>query len=820
MHQLYATGTVAVNRVGTHTPPPGRSLQLPAVRASSNGLDPAAVSAVLPHAGYSAATFGAARPLPPRLALLNTAGGRVLTHAVQTGDTFFAHAILNVPDTSDAQLAIQTWGSPQWQRTPPDAATDLPDLPFLPVADVLDDAALQAWLDAAEHRDLLEFALTALLGSPPAKRVFLAAPADDVARVIYAVTRAMPGGLLDEFTFSTFEPDPLACPARLVGFDGGADHDLPDACYRGHVALNTFTGKRSDVTAEVPFAAFAVAALARGEVAPLDDLKATWQRLGLKDAKRFDLVYRLARGTGTLSKDEAADALGHPPLAAWVSARTDALNQFLDWALDDRTFATRSFVRAVQSLRQKPDQLAKLTAAVRDAGTRAVLAGDTTRAATAIEVVLPTVAPAKANAVWGELLAQFADPAKLSWDMRGYLLPRFVRFKQQQSAPAGVDAALAPWLDVPTERLAEFLALDLPKPYQLAACRACLKRDAEPSPTVVTTVAANPALALTLLQPTDGTEPAAKLYESLLTEAPERPWFEDVLARAADYPTALLNRFFEASLATTKLDADRLVRTQGGRLLDLFAGQSGLDRLGTTFLAAPPADVLTNQSVLSFLGRLREQAGLGDELTARIDAVRAVRAYLDRPTFTAEAMAPVAAAFAVAPPVLPKAAQQDVFAAVADTLQQRAAAIGFQDDLEAVLTHFGGTLAADATDLYENLLRSHRGRTAEFGRQGNAVHTFLAVALGATKSADLAGKFDGLDGHAFAVAADAAKRGGQRVLDEVDRRAKDWPKAAQTKWGFLLAAVKPRTRWQRDLACAAVGGAVAAGVALALRFLI
>jgi hypothetical protein len=817
MQQVYASGPGVANGSWTNTPAPGRSLSLPAVRASSVGVGQAELQAVLPLAGgVWADSADADRPTPVRLALLNTYAGRLLTHTVWTADGYFAHSILNVPRSADAQLAIQTWGSPQWQRTPPDATADLPELPFLPVADALDDGTLTAWLDAPAHRELLEFALTALLGTPADTRVFLAAPADDVAKVLYAVTRVVPANLLDEFTFSTFEPDPLACSARLIGCGG----DLPDACYRTAAALNTHTGKRTDLRADVPFAGFAVAALARGEFAPIDDLKATWQRLGLKEAKQFDLVYRLARGTGTLTKPEAADALQHPPLAAWVSTRADVLHQFLEWALDDRTFATDSFARSVQTLRQKPDQLAKLAAAVREAGVKAIQDGDKARTATALEVVFPMVAPAKANAVWGELLTQFADPARLPWEMRGYLLAKFVRFKQQQSAAAGVEAAFAPWLDVPTDRLADFLALDLPKPYHLAACRACLKRETEPTPALVATIAANPTLALTLLQPADGEGQAAKLYEALLSETPGKPWFEDVIAHAADYPATLLNRFFETSLDADKLDADRLVRTQGGRLFDLFAGQSALDRLGAKFLATPPADVLSNQTVLGFLGKLRDQACLSDELKSRIDAVRAVRAYLDTPTFTADAMTPVAAAFAVTPPALPRSAKQDVFDAVAKVFRSRSGAAGLQDDLESVLTQLGGTLAADPADLYENLLRTLRGEGGDFGRDANAVHTFLAVALGATRTPELAGKLDGLDGHAFAVAADAAKRGGNRLLDAVDRRSKDWPKEARTKWGFLLAAVRPKSRWQRDLTFAAVGAAVAAAVALALRFAI
>ena len=816
MQQLYATGSLT-RTDGVQTPPPGKGLRLPAVTAATGGLKADLVHSVLPHALYTPPAGGADR-LPVRLALLNTPTGRVLTHAVPTGESYFAHTLVNLPDTADAQLAIQTWGSPLWQQSAPESAGDLPELPYLPVADVLDDAAVKDWLGNPAHRELLEFALTALLGTPADRRVFLAAPADDVAKVIYAVTRALPGSLLEAFTFSTFEADPLASTARLVGCECGDGHDLPDACYRTGSTFNTTTGKRSDLRAEVPFAGFAAGTLASGEFAPLDDLKATWQRLGLTDAKQFDLVYRIARGTGPLTKSEAADALQHPPLAAWLAVRADVLTQFLEWALDDRGFANQSFVRAVQAVRQKPDVLAKLADTVRDAGVNAIVAGDKTSASTALEVVLPMASPAKANAVWGELQTVVADPAALSWEMRWHLLPRFVRFRQQQKQAAGVDPAFARWLDVPTDRLGELLGLDLPKAYQLEACRACLRRDGEPTADLTATLARHPHLVLTLLQPADGDERAVKLFESLLAEAPAKPWFEDVIAAAADYPTPLLNKFFEATLAASKLDADRLVRTQGGRLLDLFAGQSGLDRLGTQFLAVPPADVLNNHTVLAFLDKLREQPNLSAELTARIDAVKAVRAYLDSPQFTPEGMAPVAAAFAVTPPALPPTAKQDVFAAVSTELTKRADSPTLQADLEAVLTHLGGTLATDPTDLFENLLRDVRGRMPEFGRRANAVHTFLGVALGATDTPELAGKLTGLDGHAFAVAADAAKKGGNRLLDSIDGRAKAWPADARTKWGFLLAAVRPRSRWLRDVACGLIGAAITAAVWVALRF--
>ncbi|MFO0849299.1 MAG: hypothetical protein U0871_12205 [Gemmataceae bacterium] len=813
MKQLYAAGPLM-----------GREPQvgLSAVRATSAGVKPDELVAALSAAGYTPPPANTTdRKLPVRLALLNTPAGRLLTHIAPNGGTYFAHTLLDVPASADAQLAIQTWGSPQWQRHDPDSPADLPDLPYLPVADVLDDAAVQKWLDAPARRDLLEFVLTALLGTPPTTRVIVAAPADDVARVVYAVTRSLPPGLLDDFTFSTYEPDPLACPARLVGYDAGADDlELPAGCYAdGCVGFNPATGKRSELAATVPFAGFAADCLATGECGPLDEVKATWQRLGLTDRTKFDLVFRLARGTGVWTKEEAAEALQHPTLAAWVSSKTDAVKQFLDWAMDDREFATGSFTKVVQTLRQKPDHIAKVGPAVRELGLKMVRTGDLVRTANALEVVLPMVAPAKATAVWGELLAQLGDPTPLAWPTRWYLLPRFVRFKQQQGA-SGIDPALARWVDVPADKLGELLALDLPRAYQLAAGWACLNQPGEPSAELARTIGRHPGLTLTLLQPDEHgltDDRSVQLFERLLAEAPEHPWFEDLLRAAGKFPADLLNRFFEATLASGKLDADRVIRTQGPQLLELFAGQSGLDRLGTQFLANPPADLLHNPSLLGFLDRLRDEPQVGDALQSRIAAVKAVRGYLDEPAFAPEPMTAAAEALRLTPPAVPASAKNEVFAAVSGALAGRATSESLQADLEAVLVRFGDVLANDPADLSENLLRDLRGRT-DFARRPGLVHAFLAVALGAAKSPELVGKLDGLDVQAFAIATESAKAGGRRLLAEIDARTSDWPKAAKTQWGFLKAAVQPRSRLLRDVAVFVAGAAVASVGWAVMRF--
>jgi len=818
MQQVISVGTVSRPQRGSidETPAPGAMLHWPTIAARSGGVSESTIRSLLPHTMYAGSPDGTANR-PTRLALLETPAGRVLTHAVAAEGQYFAHTLLNVPETADAQLAIQTWGSPQWQRSKPDSNGELPELPYLPVADRLDDGVLKEWLVSPDRVELLEFVLSAWLTLPADEQIALVADADDVANVVYALTRVLPANLLERFTFSTYESDVLGCKAKLVGHSAdGDDGDLPDSSYRRGAAFNTRTGKRSDRAADHPYAKFAGRALAEGKLQPIDDLKSTWQRLGLKTTEQFDLVVRLARGTGSLTKAEAAEALQHPPLAAWVSARADALNQFLDWALEDRAFAATSFVRAVQSLRQKPDVLAKVADRVREAGSTALKSGDVARAATAWEVVLPMVAPTKANSVWGELLADTAGLEAYGWDARKYLLPKLVRYQQQAGKPEG---ELANWFDVPAERLADVLALDVPKAHHLAACRNVWKRDGQPDAEFAATLSKHPALVQSLLQAGEA-DRAKALFERLLDAAPQHGWFEDALAQHEKFAPERLNAFFEASLQANKLDSDRLVRTQGPQLLELFAGQSGLDRLGEQFLAKPPADALKNPAIASFFDALHRHPGTGPALKERIESQQTVRSFLADPAFDTATLENLAKAFVVSPTALPDGTKNDAFDAAVKALQSRRDATVLQTDLEAAMVHAGATLATGPADLFENVLRAWRTGTPDFAKRPEHAIPFLAIALGANVASELDGQLDGLDGQAFAVATDAAKHGGCKQLDEIDAASKQWPREAQAKWGFLHAAVRPKPRWQRDLAFAGIGAGVGAAVALLVKLFV
>jgi hypothetical protein len=689
---------------------------------------------------------------------------------------------------------------------------------YLPVASVLSDAELKTFLAHPAHCDLLQFLLAALLSARPDSRIFVGAPADQVALCIYGITRALPNALLADFTFSTYEADPLPCPARLVGTCWTEpDRDLPEACYAGgNFAYNTHTGRKTELAGEVPFAEFAVRALARGQTTHLDEFHANWQRLGINDATLFELVFRLARGTGTLSKEESQRILHHPALCAWVAVRPDAMGQFLEWALDDQAYATTTFSRAVAALRQKPEQLAKLAGTVHGRGLAALRDGDLNRTRNALEVLMPMVAPARATAIWTDLLATVDDPEALSWEIRGYLLPYVVRLHPLPLGQAP-DAAVERWLRVPPDRLGWLVGLHLPQSYHLAACLACLRQDGEPTPALARALAGHPDLVLAVLQHLPaGDGKTLDLFRAVLAEAPAHPWVDDLVRAGKSLPVKLLNECVETAMEAGRVQPRLLVRAHGPALLELLAHQTSLDRLAARLLGQPADDLLTDRPLAEFFQALAGVGGLSEPVRARLESYLAVHAFLRQPALDSDVLLRVAAALRLDPPLFPVSVRDDVRDAVADAWLHRSPGDGVQADLETVLLAVGPAWPGGPSGLLRELLRDQLDNKA-FWKQADWLHAILAVALGAPQSIELAAQLDNLEAEAYGLAQQIARAGGARVLAAIDQRTAGWPRAARSQWNFLAKAVRPRGLRDRFRdGCLVAGGALLGAVGVVI----
>ncbi|HMP02226.1 MAG TPA: hypothetical protein PKC45_06975, partial [Gemmatales bacterium] len=732
----------------------------------------------------------------------------------------FSHLLLDVPSTVDAQQVLMSWSSDQWQRSDPGTAAALPEMLYLPVAARLDDAGLAAFMANAAQRDLVQFVLAAYLTTPSSTRIFLAVAPELMIWSLYALCRAFPQTLVEELTFSSYESEPVSVSARLVATSWAdpTGRDLPATCYDGlGVGFNLYSGTKTAVNTSKPFVEFALESLASGKPVALDEFRATWHRLGVKGLGMLDLVYRLDRGTGEMTKEESRAALADPALAAWVAGKPEPLGQMLEWSFDDLDYATSIFSRAIVPLRQKPEVLAKLGSTVLEIGTASLRGGNLPRTRNALEVLLPMVAPAKAAGVWQELIQGCSDPGAMTWEMRAYLLPRLAKLKPLQLGQTP-DAEVQRWLTLSDDHLAEFLRLELPQPYLLAATLQALG-DSERWPAVVRALADHHALVLPLLgqlaaQP-GGADRAVSLFEAILAES-SRPWAEDLVRHGRLLPTPVLDRCLLAALQAPSADVVGLVRGQGVALVDRLAGQASLERIAQVLLGRPGAELLADQAFEQFLAALGPTTTLSESVRRRLDDFLAVRAFLQKPELSRDTLRRVAQALQATPELFSSQVRDRVVAVAAGPL--RSGQPGVMQDLENVLLALGLCYSGGPSELYR-VLHGELREDRNFWRTEELVHAFMALSLDASQVPEVNAELNGLDDSAYALVQGMRHYGGPKLVAAIDKRTETWPRPARRQWVFLTQSGKPASFQGplRDLLMVAIGTGLAALVFFILR---
>ncbi len=141
-------------------------------------------------------------------------------HRTRAGNVF-THALVNPPDGFDARTALLGWRHRFWRvEDSDDFDLELPDVGPDDMAGRSEalDADLRSVLSAPSGRKLLRFVFTAFLVSAGEdSQIFVVAPAPEVALCRWGVARSLPARLRAGLTFSTHEPNPVNCSARLVG---------------------------------------------------------------------------------------------------------------------------------------------------------------------------------------------------------------------------------------------------------------------------------------------------------------------------------------------------------------------------------------------------------------------------------------------------------------------------------------------------------------------------------------------------------------------------------------------------------------------------
>ncbi len=772
------------------------------IRAASAGIGPERLRAALPYMAYSLPPH--VHPLqlapessPVRLAYLRSPQlGAILCHSVAAGldpsthrpGNFFSHLVMDTPPVLTAGSAIKTWQSDSWQQVDGPFDATLPDVEEIHASGTITDETLSQFLSSEHGQRMFHFVLAAMLTAGPDWRIFLAAPSQDVALCVYGLTRVLPDGCQRSLTFSTYESQPLSCPARLVGTWAGdsADTDMPSSCYSGRaVGYNSCTGRASQVTLHGDFADYAAKAAMTGDRQGLHDFLTVCDQCGVDRLDLLEPAWRAELG-GQLSTNDVRHLLPCPRFLSHLLEQPHTRRPLLDRLAEDPELAATAAAHVVPVLKDNSEALAATRESAAQAAIEATLHGKLMQTRALVETILPAVSDAPAASAAVAVMKAIADPHAVPWQTRSHLLTQLTRVPSN----AQESAVLVRWLSPSQTELPLLCGLPLPNAWKAHACLTCLVHAGVTS-AVVNTLLKDRELLLEVLRRLPGNVDAARHLSSLiaaLLAASTAPsgLVGDLVSRRSGLSPEITSAFLTTAARSGTIDVFSLASRCGPSLLEMLDGGNGLDAFLANLLDLPPDKLLNDRQILELCrAAMRTQAR--DEIRRGLDSVLVVRSFLDRPFLNRESVARVAIAL--------RAFRN---ATVTESVLQAAlASILAEEDsphvgslLESLLAELGSVYGG-VGGLYGWLLQEFRSRKV-FWKRPYLICAMVATGLGAADSADPTRHVATTARPARDLAEEVAKRSPRRVFTFIDQQSREWPEGARLHWELFAKFLRPR----------------------------
>jgi len=502
------------------------------IRAKSAGLSLPEAEGMADLANYWVpASSSSARVPGTRLALFRpSAGQAVLVHGVLRpglvggrAGVSFEHLLARLPGSLSVLDAIRLWGSPAWRREDGEFSAALEPFPWeAALADSADSGA-----GPATPGDLAAFAvrenanlpwaavLQACLELPQRsiEKLFLAGPADELAKLLLVAFNCLPGRFCQELTFSTHENPRGTKGVRIVGVTvlEAGETDLPAFCYEGQYrAVNLFEGLRSDSLIIGPAAALMIDWLRCGQSAHVQALRERFGTLDPADApgtRELDLLsLEVARGPGDATADQRVELLSNRAISRSRIRDPGEIARLLAAAEAEGTLLTRLAAEWSGWLPADESTAHALVAALATAAWERLQAGAPFESLAAVAGFAGLTSTALEARVWAALYERCRNappetPAPTA-TTRLRLLSLWLA-EGGETAAAQSPSIPAGWLQVIGGELASFLQSPLP----FALRRECLEHslsapggwDGSAAVDFVNAVAQAPELALELL---------------------------------------------------------------------------------------------------------------------------------------------------------------------------------------------------------------------------------------------------------------------------------------------------------------------------------
>ncbi len=774
-------------------------------RGASAGLGPERLRAALPYMAYGLPDYihplqNSPVPSPVRLAFLKTPElGSILCHSVSAGldpttdrpGNFFSHVLLDVPPTFTAETAIKTWESDSWRRADGPFQATLPDIEDVHTSEAFTDEGLRQFLSSESGQRMFRFVLEAMLTTAADNRIFLAASSQDVAVCVYGLTRVLPQTCLGTLTFSTYEYQPLSCPARLIG-TGAADasqSDMPSSCYSGKaVGYNSSTGRMSQMTLQGDFVEYAMAAATTGDRTRLDELLAVCGQCGIDRPELLNLVCRAEFGSELVKNDLLRLAI-YPRFLSHLLGKPSIRQPWLDRFAEDDELTGVLASQVVPVLKEDREAIAAFGETAMQATVEAIRHGKLTKTRTLLEHILPATSDATAASSHMAVLDEIGDPNAVPWQTRAYLLTQMAGIPSD-----GLHSALrARWLSPQPAELPLLCGLPIPDRWKTHACLSCLLHAGVTSPlidTLTSHLELLPEVLRHLPRDKGATQNLPSLVAALLARSNAPAGLVGDLLRHRDQMRPeVTSAFLTAAAQSGDIDVLQLASQCGPGLLEVLSGGNDLDTFLARLLDCSAERLVNDRQILALFQTAARKKGPG-EIRDGLESALAIRSFLDRPTLNGEALSRVATALRTFQNSASSRIGMSVLEVALDTICAREDSPSIGRAVESLLLNFGLLMSEGPNGLYRRLLEQFRARK-DFWRRQHLICALVAVGLGAT-STDLSRQATVMAEQARDLAEEVARRSKRRVFAFIERQSCDWPNEARARWNLFAKFIRPR----------------------------
>jgi len=430
---------------------------------------------------------------PSCLIFDDTGKERILAQKIYIGKdaynnvgAYFVHLLAGLPENFLACDAIELWKSNFWETSDAKVSHSA-HLSSVAPADLLKNKGSLSEHVIANVQQSLPLLIQAYLTLGDSQKLYIAAPNEQIASLIWGLTHSIPRAMQRTLTFSTYEADVTKATVRIVGTSESATElykgynkpaqVLPPECYstRG-IGIDCYSGKVSDLhyvsQGIVDYSLYATDRFVKQRKKYVDDLLATAEQLKVKNTDEFMAIFEFSTPSAKdkpLTEREVTELLGNGDLVTAVLQQEKVQRAIIDLAIANLTWWNEQAAPAFTNLRRGSDQ--KVKDALTQFGMQVArelctaLLSHQTRACTALMRVLYMLTPPNTDSrPWIELLeslwAQSAkdkafQPAKaLNWELRAWFLEQWAFGSQEIK-----EEHLKPWLQMNWSDFDNFLTL-------------------------------------------------------------------------------------------------------------------------------------------------------------------------------------------------------------------------------------------------------------------------------------------------------------------------------------------------------------------------